>query len=324
VTTHAWVIGARGLLGSAVVRAVEHRPGWALAPSAPLPWGDSGELALAAEDAASALVDGVADGDDWTVVWCAGRAVTSSSAGELEAELDQLASVLAGVQLALDDRPERRPGSLFYASSAGGVYAGADDPPFDERTPPRPLSGYGSFKLDAERIATAFAQTLGLSAVNGRIANLYGPGQSLDKMQGLISHLAKAQLSPAPASVYVSLDTLRDYIYADDCAALVLDCLDRSLLAARSGVPVSVTKNLISGQGVTIAALISQLKTITKRNANVMLGSSASAALQAHDLRLNSVVWSDLDARELTPLGVGIHNTVDEMRSLMQRGAPPS
>ena len=317
MTTHAWVVGGRGLLGSAVTRAVRERSGWTLAASDPLPWGDAGELALAAEDTALALFDALDEGDDWCLLWCAGRAVTSSSDADLDVELDQFASVLAGLQLALEARPHDRPGSLFYASSAGGVYGGADGrPPFDETTPPHPLSGYGRFKLDAERIATAFAERLGLACVNGRIANLYGPGQSLDKMQGLISHLARAQLSPAPASVYVSLDTLRDYIYVDDCADLVLDCVARSL----HGEPTAVTKNLISGQGVTIAALIAQLKTISKRNANVMLGSSAAAALQAHDLRLASVVWPDLDARDLTPLAVGMHNTLDEMRGLMQRG----
>jgi UDP-glucose 4-epimerase len=321
VTTHAWVVGGRGLLGSAVTRAVRERSGWTLAASEPLPWGDAGELALASEDIALEMLAGLEDGDDWCLLWCAGRAVTSSSDADLDDELDQFASVLAGLQLALDAGQHSRPGSLFYASSAGGVYGGAvGRPPFDETTPPRPLSGYGRFKLDAERIATAFAERLGLSSVNGRIANLYGPGQSLDKMQGLISHLARAQLSPAPASVYVSLDTLRDYIYVDDCADLVLDCVARSLHGAGIGTPTAVTKNLISGQGVTIAALIAQLKTISKRNANVMLGSSAAAALQAHDLRLASVVWPDLDARDLTPLAVGIHNTLDEMRGLMQRG----
>ena len=320
MTTHAWVVGARGLLGSAVARAARGRNGWTLAESAPLPWGDAGDLALAAEDAALALFAGLDAGDDWCLLWCAGRAVTSSTPADLDVELEQFASVLAGLQLAVEAQDSPRPGTLFYASSAGGIYGGAENPPFDEHTVPRPLSGYGRFKLDAERIVTAFAHHVGLSAVNGRIANLYGPGQSLDKMQGLISHLARAQLSPAPASVYVSLDTLRDYIYVDDCAGLVLDCAARSLRSAHAGEPTVVTKNLISGQGVTIAALIAQLKTISKRNANVMLGSSASASLQAHDLRLASVVWPDLDARDLTPLSVGIHNTLDEMRALMQRG----
>ena len=56
----------------------------------------------------------------------------------------------------------------------------------------------------------------------GRISNLYGPGQNLAKPQGLVSQLCRAQLTRQPLSVYVSLDTMRDYLYVDDAAAMVV------------------------------------------------------------------------------------------------------
>ena len=320
MTTHAWVVGARGLLGSAVARRVAARDGWLMVDAPPLPWQAPDDLATSAEAVVDGLLATLRDGDDWCIVWAAGRVVTSSSAVEFDDELAQLGRVLDGVGRAMDAAGPGHPGAVFYASSAGGVYAGSADPPFDELSPPVPISGYGHFKLAAEKAVAAFCEVRGLTSVVGRIANLYGPGQSLDKMQGLISHLTRAQLSPAPASVYVSLDTLRDYIYVDDCAELVLDCVARGLALSRSGQPRTVTKILATGTGVTIASLIGQLRSISKRNANVMLGTSAAAALQAHDLRLTSVVWPDLDRRDLTPLAVGMHNTLDEMRALMQRG----
>lgn len=320
MTTHAWVVGARGLLGSAVVRRIGARDDWQLVDSAPLPWTQPALLASAAEDIMNGLLDGVAADDDWCIIWAAGRVITSSSAAEFDEELAQFRSALAGVGRAMQAHPTSGNGAIFYASSAGGVYAGSANPPFDENSPPLPISGYGHFKLAAEDALADFARSVGVTSFIGRIANLYGPGQSLDKMQGLISHLTRAQLSPAPASVYVSLDTLRDYIYVDDCAELILDCVQRSVALTRAATPQNVVKNLATGQGVTIASLIAQLRSISKRNANVMLGTSAAAALQAHDLRLASVVWSDLDERDLTPLAVGMHNTLDEMRTLMQRG----
>lgn len=320
MTTHAWVVGARGLLGSAVVRRIEARDGWRRFAADPMPWSEPDRVAATAESIVSELLSRLDEGDDWCIVWSAGRVITSSSAAEFAGELAQFGSILEGVGRAMDAHPAARSAAVFYASSAGGVYAGSADPPFTEDSPPLPISGYGHFKLAAEQILAEFAERMSIGSVSGRIANLYGPGQSLDKMQGLISHLARAQLSPAPASVYVSLDTLRDYIYVDDCADLVLDCLARSIALTRAGGPANVTKNLATGQGVTIASLIAQLKSVSKRNANVMLGTSAAAALQAHDLRLASVVWPDLDARDLTPLPVGMHNTLDEMRTLMQRG----
>ena len=317
MSTHAWVIGSRGLLGKAVTRAVRSRESWQLFDAEPMNWAEPETLRSQATATATAMLAGLSDGDKWVIAWCAGRVVTSSSASELAAELAQFKSILSGIEEATGKTPAGT-GGIFYASSAGGVYAGSAAPPFSELTAPVPISGYGEFKLKAEQAIGLFAKRTGVSALNGRIANLYGPGQSLDKMQGLISHLAHAQLSPTPASVYVSLDTLRDYIYVEDCAALVLDALERTL----SERQVVVTKNLISGEGVTIAALIGQLKSISKRNANVMLGSSAAAALQAHDLRLASVVWPELDRRELTPLPVGMYNTLNEMRELLQRGRP--
>ena len=53
----------------------------------------------------------------------------------------------------------------------------------------------------------------------GRIANLYGPGQNLAKAQGLVSQLCAAQLERARSSIWVSLDTLRDYLFAPDCCS---------------------------------------------------------------------------------------------------------
>ena len=123
---------------------------------------------------------------------------------------------------------EPRPGrghGLFLASSAGGVYAGSTGAPFTEHTPPAPISPYGLAKLRSEEVATAFAVRTGTALLVGRLANLYGPGQDLDKPQGLISQLCRAQLTRQPLSVYVSLDTRRDYLFVDDAAAMAVSAL---------------------------------------------------------------------------------------------------
>jgi UDP-glucose 4-epimerase len=151
----------------------------------------------------------------------------------------------------------------------------------------------------------------------GRIANLYGPGQNLTKPQGLISHLCRSQLTGQPISVYVSLDTLRDYIYVDDAAALVIDGLDR-LAVVQPADPV--IKILASQQGVTIGALIAESRRLFKRAPRVVLGSSPFAKFQVRDLRLRSVVWPELDRRSLTPLGVGIKATAADLLRGVQLG----
>lgn len=319
MTTVAWVIGARGLLGSALLREIRARDRWSLLETEPLDWQNDAVLAEQVDRSVAALLASVrTDDDELAIVWAAGAAVTSSSPTQLDAELAQLESILARIGAALGSK--HAPFSIFYSSSAGGVYGGSDHPPFNESTAPAPLGAYGDFKLRAERAIVAFATRHRVSSLVGRIANLYGPGQRLDKMQGLISHIAKAQVSATPASIYVSLDTIRDYIFVDDCAELICDSLDRLAAVSRTEGELHVTKILASGEGTTIAALLGYFRTLSKGHPNVMLGSSANASLQGLDLRLRSTVWPDLDFRQLTPLPAGIHATVLDIQSGVQRG----
>ncbi len=320
--TYAWIVGGRGLLGSAIGRAIEQRTDWALVASEPLPWGDDDALFEAAGRAAARLMSSAAEsGARWSVIWAAGAAVTSSSAEALERELQQFTLVLDAIAAEAQRRQSARQGSVFYASSAGGVYGGSAHPPFDETSVPVPISGYGRFKLAAEQKLFDFSEAADVSVLAGRIANLYGPGQKLGKMQGLISHLAKAQLSPAPASIFVPLDTIRDYIYVGDCATLVLDSIERLLdVSAASGTTRAV-KILASGQGVTISNLLGHFRILAKGHPHVMLGSSGDASLQGLDLRLRSSVWPDLDRRDLTPLPVGIRATIEDVLGHIQAGA---
>src|SRR5699024_9202621 len=97
---------------------------------------------------------------------------------------------------------------------------------------------------------------VGVPVAIGRLANLYGPGQNLEKPQGLISQLSLSHHTAVPVNVYVSLDTLRDYLYVDDAAALVVDLVETIAASPGSG---AVTKILASGHSVSVAALLGEL-----------------------------------------------------------------
>ncbi|MGW9469192.1 NAD-dependent epimerase/dehydratase family protein [Cellulosimicrobium sp. MI9406] len=307
------VVGARGLLGSAVRRRAAVR-GLTSVPASV----DWSEPSSAVHDLSIAVDELLRDGGDgrWNLVWAAGAGVTASTDDALGAEN----AVMQGF---VDDLVRRHPHALrrctlFFASSAGGVYAGAGEAPFTERTLPAPLAPYGRAKLVAESIFSGLSEH-GASVVLGRISNLYGPGQNLAKPQGLISQLCLAHHLARPIGIYVSLDTLRDYIYVDDCADLVLDVLDRAVDHDPGRGPV--TKILASQSSVTIAAIIGELRTIYKRKPQAVLAASPLGARQARDLRFRSLVWPDLDARALTPLPVGIAATGEDIgRALRRRG----
>ena len=154
--------------------------------------------------------------------------------------------------------------------------------------PPRqqPISPYGQAKLLTEQVASDFARSTGTPLLIGRIANLYGPGQNLTKPQGLISQLCRSHLIRQPLSIYVPLDTGRDYLFVDDAARLVLAGLD--WVVEQGGIQVKI---MASQRSTTVAAILAELRRVSKRRPEVVLGSSPLARYSARDLRFRSVVF---------------------------------
>lgn len=288
-----WVIGAGGLLGSAVCRHLQFL-GLPFRTTR-VPWSEPEKARAVLLEEAATLAR---SGEPWRIAWCAGAGVIGSSQHQLDDDLRVFRTFL-------DDAETEGMTAFFLASSAGGVYAGSADPPFSEATEPRPISPYGDAKLAAEQAATAWAERSGVPLVIGRIANLYGPGQDISKPQGLISQLCFTTLQRRPLSIYVSLDTARDYVFIDDAAAAVIGCLDRVVLGGRV-----VVKILASQRPTTVAVLLGELRRLTRRRPLVVLGSSPHAKFQVKDLRFVSNIWPDVDAMMRTPLTAGVGATL--------------
>lgn len=286
-------MGGGGLLGSAVSRELRARGIASLAPR--VRWGEPG----CDGDLAAAFESLVATDRPWRVFWCAGVGVPATPQAVLDAELSTFRRFCDHV--AKSGRGSA--GSIFVPSSAGALYAGSPHPPFTERSPVRPLAPYGRAKVESERIASELTRA-GVRVAIGRIANLYGPGQKLAKPQGLISQLCLSVRTGQPLGIYVSLDTLRDYLFTDDAATMIVEMLDR-VAELPPGAPAT-TKILASGRSVSIAGLLGEFRLLTKRRPPVVLATSPYRRIQARDLRLHSVVLSELDRRSFTPLAVGI------------------
>src|SRR5450759_5347241 len=284
-------------------------------PSEPIEWSATGAGAVELRQRAGEFL-GVVGDRPWSVAWCAGAGITGTSENALRLELAALRETLD----ALADAPRGRDGAFFFASSAGGVYAGVGAPPYDESSPVRPFAAYGQAKLDGEALVTAWSQQTGTPSLIGRIANLYGPGQNLAKAQGLISQICRTHLTGQPLSIYVSLDTLRDYFFAPDCAGLIVEGLARLRRESSATHSSVVTKILASQRAITIGAVIGEMRRIVKRSPRVVLGASPVSAMQAKDLSLRSRVWPDLDRRTLTPFPVGVAITAADLLRRLQVG----
>ncbi|ATQ30410.1 NAD(P)-dependent oxidoreductase [Rhodococcus ruber] len=310
-----WVVGSGGLLGSWVTRELRRRD--VPVTTSVVPWDEPEQARTVLLADADRFVRG-AGGGPWRVAWCAGAGVNGTTSEAFAAENALLRDVLDGLAHAGGGSAER--GTVFHASSAGGVYAAAPGAPHSEYSPTAPLGLYGHAKLAAETVVTDFARETGATAVIGRFANLYGPGQNLAKPQGLVSHLCRGYLTGTPVSIYVSMDTLRDYLFVSDAAEMVADALARAE-AAPGGVS---TKIFASGRSVTIGAILGACRTVFRRRPNVVLASSPLASVQGRDLRLRSVVWPELDRRSHRPLPAGIAATLEATRRSMGQSARPS
>ena len=274
-----WVIGAGGLFGSALVRASGET---FTAP--PAPWDDPSE-ALAVLAASLGQFRNMTSGD-WCIFWAAGHATTSSTSEPADEELALFTEFL---HLLRQSPPPGR-GVFALTSSAGGIYGGSASPPFTSRTEPAPLGTYGKLKLAQERAAQSLAPKT--PVLVARVSNLYGPGQDLTKLQGIISHLALAAVTKKPINMFVPLDTLRDYVYADDAAAQALHWATDVLESQESA-----TRIIGSGQPETLGHIIALMSDVTRTRIPIASGFNSSSAYQASDLRL--VPDSDSVTRQL-------------------------
>ena len=307
----AWVVGSGGLVGRHVVAQLEVA-GVEVVTTA-VPWHDEDASVATLMDAVQRFA-AARHGRPWAVTWCAGAGVVATGEEALAAEVRVFEHVTGALTASV--RPGEE-GVLFLSSSAGGLYAGSAGPPFDEATIPRPLVAYGRAKLAMEHAAQRLCDT-GVRVVLGRLANVYGPGQTLGKPQGLLSQLCLADATGRPLPVFVSMDTLRDYLYAGDAARMVA----RSIVLAH-GEPAGtvVTKVLASGRPVTVGYLVSEARRVFHRPLRTIpVGGSGRG--QVLDLRLRSRVWPQVDALAATPLAAGLAMTSADVRARVVSGGP--
>jgi UDP-glucose 4-epimerase len=306
-----WVVGSGGLVGRHVAAELATAGHEVLTTT--VPWHDE-EASVRALTAQVERFAEVRVERPWALAWCAGAGVVATGEEALATEVRVFERVADALSASVTPGED---GVVFLASSAGGLYAGSAPAPFDERTAPRPLVAYGRAKLAMEDAVHGLADATGLRAVLGRLANVYGPGQTLGKPQGLLSQLCLADATGRPLPVFVSMDTIRDYLYAGDAARMVV----RSIALARAEpAGTVVTKVLASGRPVTVGYLVSEARRVFHRPLRTIpVGGGAGQVL---DLRLESRLWPEVDALAATPLPAGLARTSADVRARVASGGP--
>ena len=308
-----WIIGAGGLFGSALAR-VAASGGHTVTTSYRVPWSEPEQALEHLLNDAQDFIDGnEKDPAPWTIAWAAGHVTTASSSESADQEMDLFTGFITGLTSVISklDAPAR--GKFLLVSSAGGIYGGASNPPFGADSPPCPVGPYGALKLAQEDVTRErLPESMDTTVV--RLANLYGPGQDLAKLQGLISRLALSAVTREPLTMFVPLDTLRDYIYVDDASRLALHWLTTDSSPSQIRV-------IASGQPTSLGQLISLMQDIAHSRIPVAYGLHPSAALQSPDLRL--VPDHDQATQSYTPmpLPAGMKLVYQDILARTQQGA---
>lgn len=298
--TIAWVIGSGGLLGSALRSALLRTETRLFTPAERFHWSSEFELIVQLETAVKAFAAVAGSENCWQIYWAAGVGTMGSTDAELGLETRTLSTLLNLVQA--EPRLIANKGNFTFASTAGAIYAGATDDIISENTPAAPTTAYAHEKLKQESLISAFALAhSGVTALIARISTLYGTGQSTGKQQGLFAEIARRTLRNQPIQIYVPFDTIRDYIAADDAAAIIV-----AAMRGIRGKPGVFTKIIASEQPTTIAEIISIFKRITRRNPRIITSACKLSNLYNRRIQFHSIAVPVNEKITRTSLLVGI------------------
>lgn len=282
--TLAWVVGSHGLLGSALARVLAARGTMLFVPSERFNWTNSESLSLQLINAVQNFSIAVQRASTWEIYWAAGIGTMSSSENALFPETIALGELLELIKT--NKYLSIKTGAIGFSSSAGAIYGACEDDLITEMSLPAPNSAYGRAKLRQEAMLHDFSlSNPSTTVLLARISTLYGVGQTTGKQQGLLTHMARNIIRNKPIGIYVPIDTIRDYIWADDAASDMIDAL-RSM---KVGVGVLV-KIIASEQPMTIAEIISIFRRVTRRPTRVNASTSAVSALYKRRIQFRSII----------------------------------
>lgn len=310
--TAAWVVGGGGLIGKSLVSSLRATGCHVYrTPFASWDWQDEERFNKQTEEALRSFSTFACACGAWSIYWAAGVSGMSSPEHVLTAETRRLETFIKGMAgcpslLAL-------PGAVALVSSAGGVYAGSRSAVIDELTPEAPTTAYGAGKLMQETLLRSEALvSAGCRTLVARVSTVYGPAQSGGSRQGLISHLARCVVTNRPAKIFVPLDTVRDYVYADDAAQVIM----RSLEACAE--PGSrTTKIVASERPSTIADIMATFQRLSRRALRFTTGLSASSGLYEWRSRFKSMVLPEQSRLASTTLLLGASRVLQAERAAM-------
>jgi UDP-glucose 4-epimerase len=314
--TNAWVVGSRGLLGSAIVRALLRDGIPVFDPGERFLWSDGVALEDQFRSATNKFLKQLSPGDSWQIFWAAGIGSMNSKEADFFPETLALRSLL--LHLSLNSDLRNTYGAIILASSAGAIYAGCTDTLITENSLASPTTPYAREKISHENMVYSFCEgTLNTVALIARISTLYGAGQNSTKQQGLLSHISRHILRNQPVHIFVPYDTIRDYLFVDDAVIYI-----RNSLKSAIGTKQVMTKIISSERPTTIAEIIYIFKRLSRKSPRIITIGGHKNSPYSRRIQFKSIRSPVSDKPHMTSLPVGIHRLMMHERLLYAASHP--
>ncbi len=173
------------------------------------------------------------------LIWTAGSAGFEVSQEDAEDERIFYESTVELLESEIDIFNEGL--RIFLISSIGGLFEGQQF--VSEQSTPSPMRAYGRLKMSQE---TFLLNRSSMNITIFRLSSVYSYIIA-NKRMGLLQTLIHNGLRREMTSIYGSLDTLRDYVWADDIAKTIYNVSQHTQYSRRlfhlvSGRPMSIKK----------------------------------------------------------------------------------
>jgi len=306
-----WVIGAGGLLGRAIVTSPYSKNIWS--NITPINWEVQTQWSKQFEQKVIEFKKSVGK-SSWSILWCAGKGTVSSSRDVLKLEGHAISLLVEALIRHFGENLSQ--GTFFFSSSAGAIHSGVDGKVANELSTPTPLTFYGEEKLAVEKYLFQIASDTGLRVLVGRLSNLYGPNQNLRKPQGLISNICAMAVRRMPIPIFVSLRTVRNYLYCDDAASQIWNTLEdwRLRETSQSGVQLFHSKHDYS-----VGEILKLCTDIVGIDPLVHFYTRPDSANLSYSTYFSSLKLSEKSYAEV-PIEVGIQRTFESVLSAYRKG----
>lgn len=197
---------------------------------------------------------------------------------------------------------------FVYFSSGGTIYGNNSHEKFLENDLREPISYYGLSKQIIEDGILFEHRRANLRYLIVRPSNPFGPGQSLNGVQGLIAVALGKIISNEPLVIWGDGSSIRDYIYIDDLVKMMYELIDKNI--------ENEIINIGSGIGYSINDIISHLKNIA--GDKLIVKYETSRSVDVTNVILDITKLESLITTHSTSLEEGIKMFYNDVKSILK------